>query len=165
MPPRSRTTRPSRGYDPRPLSSPESAPLLDAARVADLVAAARDAAQRAYAPASQFPVGAALLAADGRVFLGCNVENASYGLSICAERNAAFRMVADGARRIVAVAVWTDLVAPASPCGACRQVLSEFASPDCPVILAGRGSAIEHTTLGELLPRPFTFARLDESRS
>ena len=126
-----------------------------------LVAKARDAALRAYAPASKFPVGAAILGVDTRVFAGCNVENASYGLSICAERAAVFRMVGEGARRIAAVAIWTPLAEPGSPCGACRQVLAEFAGPDCPVILAGTSGILVRTTLGALLPRPFTFLDLE----
>lgn len=88
------------------------------------------------------------------MFVGCNVENASYGLSMCAERAAAFRMIADGAWRIVAVAIWTRLAEPGSPCGACRQVLAEFAGPGCEVVLAGTGETVVHTTLGALLPRP-----------
>lgn len=147
------------GYRPaavNPAAGSDPTPLDEAGR-ALLIGAAREVARRAYAPASKFPVGAAILAADGRVFVGCNVENASYGLSMCAERAAAFRMIADGAWRIVAVAIWTRLAEPGSPCGACRQVLAEFAGPGCEVILAGTGETVVHTTLGALLPRPFTF--------
>ena len=85
-----------------------------------------DAAAAAYAPYSRFPVGATALVDDGRVVTGCNVENVSYGLSICAERAAVFAMIADGERAIRAIAVVTDLPVPGSPCGACRQVLAEF---------------------------------------
>ena len=99
--------------------------------------------------------------ADGRIHHGCNVENASYGLTVCAERNAVFRAVADGAREIVAVAVHTPVDPPGSPCGACRQVLVEFAAAaDIPVLLVGADpDVVERSTLDELLPRPFRFDR------
>ena len=129
---------------------------LDPATVERLVAAARQVAEYAYVPASGFHVGAAVLAADGEVYVGCNVENASYGLTICAERSAIFQAVAGGARRIEAVAVATPGAEPTSPCGACRQVLSEF-GPDMAVILIGRDGARRDHRLSELLPDPFTF--------
>ncbi len=121
-----------------------------------LIERARAAARHAYAPASGFPVGAALLAEDGRVFCGCNVENASYGLTVCAERNAVFHAVAEGARRFTAIAIHTPTAEPGSPCGACRQVLVEFCD-DMRVILCGIGPAVVRTTLAELLPRAFRF--------
>jgi cytidine deaminase len=120
----------------------------------DLVAAAREAARRAYCPYSCFPVGAAVLTAGGRVFTGCNVENASYGLSICGERNAAFQAVAAGHKLFLAVAVYTPTPAPTAPCGACRQVLSEF-GPAAEVIAACDGPDVLHATLGNLLPSSF----------
>lgn len=123
-----------------------------------LVAAARAVRANAYAKASDFAVGAAVRADDGRTFVGCNVENASYGLTICAERAAVCAAVAAGARRLVAVAVVTDLDDPARPCGACRQVLAEFGA-DMEVVLAGRGEALVRTTLDVLLPDPFVFDR------
>lgn len=123
-----------------------------------LLQAAWAVREHAYAPASRFQVGAAVLCDDGRTFVGCNVENASYGLTICAERAAVCAAVAAGARRIVAVAVATDLVEPARPCGACRQVLAEF-GPGMAVVLGGRGGAVRRTTLAALLPEPFTFQR------
>ncbi len=127
---------------------------------AGLVAAAVAARGRAYAPYSGFSVGAALLARDGRVFTGCNVENASYGLTVCAERVALFKAVSEGAREFVALAVACG-DAPCSPCGACRQVLYEFA-PDLTVILAeGEGRRWEKTTLSHLLPRGFGPADLE----
>ena len=115
-----------------------------------LVAAAWRARDAAYAPYSGFAVGAALLTADGRVFIGCNVENLSYGLTMCAELVAVATAVAAGARDFVAVAVVADTELPISPCGACRQVLAEFGVPR--VILASRLERLEFS-LAELLPR------------
>ena len=128
---------------------------LTAPQIRRLVAAARAARRRAYAPYSRFRVGAALLAADGEVYTGANVENASYGLTICAERAAICRAIAAGARRFRAIAV----VAPGravTPCGACRQVLAEFGDLD--VLVADgrrRRGAITRFRLQELLPRSF----------
>ncbi len=121
---------------------------------AALVARAREAQAHAYAPYSKFRVGAALEADDGRVFVGCNVESASYGLTICAERMALGAGVAAGARRFRRVAVVTDVDPPAAPCGACRQLLAEFGM-DLEVIAAGR-SQERRWTLGALLPDAFT---------
>lgn len=121
-----------------------------------LIAAARDVRKNAYAPASGFLVGAALLTDDGRVFVGCNVENASYGLTICAERAAVCAAIAAGARRVVAAAIVTGLSDPARPCGACRQVLAEFGA-DMEIVLVGSGEQVVTTTLAKLLPEPFTF--------
>jgi len=109
--------------------------------------------ERAYAPYSNFKVGAALIAEDGRVFTGCNVENLSYGLTICAERVAMGAAVAAGVTRFAGVAVVADTGVPISPCGACRQVLSEFGVPL--VVLANRES-VETFTMEELLPRAAT---------
>lgn len=125
--------------------------------VDELGRAARAVQQHAYAKASNFRVGAAVLADDGRVFVGCNVENASYGLTICAERAAVCAAVAAGVRALRAVAVVTDLVEPARPCGACRQVLAEF-GPAMTVILLGLGDRSLATSLDRLLPEPFTFS-------
>lgn len=119
-----------------------------------LTDAARQAGRQAYARYSNFPVGAALLAADGRVFTGCNVENASYGLTICAERVAVFSAVAAGAREIVAAVVHTSTTEPASPCGACRQVLSEF-SDNMVVRMVCDGDDHAEYPLAELLPHSF----------
>ena len=121
-----------------------------------LLAAAREAAKRAYCPYSNFHVGAAVLA-DGKIFPGCNVENASYGLTICAERNAIFAAVTSGARRIQALALaCVDATADAPPslrmpCGACRQVIAEFAAANAPVHIDGIGTM----TVADLLPRAF----------
>lgn len=119
-----------------------------------LLTAAEVASHQAYAPYSKFAVGAAVLADDGRVFTGVNVENASYGLTICAERSAVFTAVAAGAKRLVAVAIYTPTPKPASPCGACRQVLAEFAA-GMQVYLGCQGDEVAEYTLDELLPQQF----------
>ena len=122
-----------------------------------LVTAARAAAARAYAPYSKYRVGAALLAADGTVFTGCNVENASYGLTNCAERTALFKAVSEGRRRFRALAIAGGTPkAPAVPCGACRQALAEFCPPDLPVAVAPlrRGAPVVRA-LAEYLPHSF----------
>jgi len=142
----------------RPLTAREKRALLTAARAVRA---------RAHAPYSRFQVGAAVLDERGRVHVGCNVENASYGLTVCAERNAVAAAVAAGARALRAVSVVTEAVPPASPCGACRQVLAEL-MPDGGLVLmassppnAGRRpgtrpkEAVDETTLGALLPRAF----------
>ena len=128
----------------------------------DLIAAARAARERAYVPYSHFKVGAALLAADGTVYTGCNVENASYGLCNCAERTAFFAAIAAGAapRRFAKLAVVGDTPGPIAPCGACRQVILELGGPDLPVLLANLGSARESTTAAALLPGAFDAASL-----
>jgi cytidine deaminase len=120
----------------------------------ELLARARTAAEESYSPYSRFPVGAALLCADGTVFTGTNVENRSYGLTVCAERNAVFAAVVHGRRDFLAVAVFCPAADyPVPPCGACRQVLSEFAGPDMPVYFAcGSGKPVT-TSLGDLFPR------------
>jgi len=120
-----------------------------------LIAAARAALAHSYAPYSNFPVAAALLDDRGDVHVGVNVENASLGLTVCAERTAVQRAVADGRRRFTAVAVVTPTAAPTAPCGACRQVLLEFGGPELTVWLACDGDAVAEHTLAELLPHAF----------
>ncbi len=124
-----------------------------------LVAAAEAVRANAYAPYSGFAVGAAVVSADGRVFAGCNVENASYGLTVCAERHAVAAAVAAGARDLRGLAVVTPVSPAASPCGACRQVLAEFGEMD--VVLANPGGERERTTLAALLPHAFGAGALD----
>ena len=119
-----------------------------------LVAAARQAQRQAYAPYSHYPVGAAVETADGAVYTGCNVENASYGLAICAERVALGAAMTAGARQFRRIAVVSSSEPPATPCGACRQVLAELA-PDAEVIVAGPRSVVRWT-VAELLPAAFT---------
>jgi cytidine deaminase len=120
-----------------------------------LVDAACAASANAYAPYSGFPVGAALLDGDGRMFRGANIENASYGLGCCAERSAVFAMASAGGRKILAIAVYTPTEAPTRPCGACRQVLLEFGR-ECAVVCACAGPVRFVSTLAELFPEPFT---------
>ncbi|HMU38552.1 MAG TPA: cytidine deaminase [Pseudomonadota bacterium] len=108
----------------------------------------------AYAPYSRFPVGAALRGADGRIFVGANVENASYGLTVCAERTAVIAGVLAGVRVFSAMAICTRLSPPAAPCGMCRQTLSEFCE-DLDLLLVSPDGVAEKTTLAALLPRAF----------
>ncbi len=122
--------------------------------LADMERAAREAAARSYCPYSRFPVGAAVLTESGAVVGGGNVENVSYGLTVCAERVAVFRAVAEGHRRIVAIVVYTPTPRATAPCGACRQVLSEFAPDAVVVSVCDTDDRIE-TTLGALLPEAF----------
>ncbi|SRR5581483_327121 len=118
-----------------------------------LIDAAQEARALAYAPYSKFAVGAALLADTGEVFVGCNVENISFGLTICAERAAVAQAVASGCRRFRMLAIITDSISPAAPCGACRQVLAEF-SPELDIVTATMGGARERFSLRDLLPNP-----------
>jgi cytidine deaminase len=127
---------------------------LDAKTERSLVSEARRAAENAYSPFSKVKVGAAILTSDGQVFSGCNVENSSYGLSICAERTAAVKAVSSGARSFKAVAVVSNLEGLTYPCGACRQFLSEFGD-DITVIVAPRKGKVMRHGLGELLPETF----------
>ena len=129
----------------------------DTPDLATLASAAIEASERAYAPYSKFKVGAALLAEDGRVFTGCNVENASYGLTNCAERTAVFKAVSEGATRFKAIAIAGGVGNVAMPCGACRQVLAEFCPPDAPVrCVSLDGAIVKDFTVGGLLPGVFS---------
>lgn len=110
----------------------------------------------AYVPYSKFPVGAALLTEEGEIYTGCNIENASYPLSNCAERTAMFKAVSEGEREFASLVVTGNTEGPISPCGACRQVLTEFCAPGMPVILTNKKGDIMRTTVAELLPGAFT---------
>jgi cytidine deaminase len=121
----------------------------------ELITEAITASKRAYAPYSKFAVGAVLVAKDGRRFAGCNVENLSYGLTICAERSAVFAAVVAGCREFGHIVIAADTAEPVSPCGACRQVLAEFA-PDLKVTSANFHGKTAVWRLSELLPRPTT---------
>jgi cytidine deaminase len=123
-------------------------------KLTELESVARAAAGRAYAPYSKFRVGAAVLGDSGKIHSGCNVENASYGLASCAERNAIFAAVGTGERAIRAVVIYTPTPTATAPCGACRQVIREF-GPDAIVISVCDGPDRLESTLGKLLPRSF----------
>ena len=131
--------------------------MISQERVQELVHKAIEARKRAYTPYSKFNVGAVVIDTSGNEITGCNVENASYGLTLCAERAALCRAVADGTRRFSALAVVCSGNAPVPPCGACLQVLAEFCPPGLPVVMAaaGRPPKIARYTLGALLPRAF----------
>jgi cytidine deaminase len=133
---------------------------IPAAVIDDMKRRARDAARHAYAPYSRFPVGAAVLADDGKVYAGANVENAAYGLAMCAERNAIFQAIANGARRIRAVAVYTPTTTVTTPCGACRQVIIEFGSDVLVVCSADNAAVEQRCSIADLLPHAFGPANL-----
>ena len=123
-----------------------------------LLEAARAAREHSYAPYSHFAVGAALLAEDGSIWAGANVENRSFGLALCAERAAVAAAIATGRRRFQAVLVLTDADPPAPPCGLCRETLTEFCAPDLPIRLVNLAGDLRQFRLGELFPEPFAFA-------
>lgn len=154
----------------RPAAAPVDKRTATAAATApidlELARLARAMRDHAYAPYSNFRVGAALVAADGRIFTGANVENASYGLTVCAERNAVMAMVLAGATDVRAIYVASDIAPPASPCGMCRQTLLEFARDPATtrvVVISPRGHH-DGWTLAELIPHGFTGDELDRPR-
>lgn len=146
---------------PDPSASPSShaAPTVPAPP-ADLLEAAWRALSNAYVPYSHFPVGAAVRDGRGRIYAGANVENASYGLGRCAEQSAVLAMATDGGRTITEVVVVSECTPPATPCGACRQVLSEFGA-DAAVWMVARSGATTHLTVTDLLPYAFVLERDD----
>ncbi len=123
----------------------------------ELFDAAKEAMRHAYAPYSQFPVGAALITDTGKLFSGCNIENASYPEGWCAETTALAHMVMAGESKIAAVAVVAEKMALITPCGGCRQRLKEFGAPDTLVHLCDENGVVETVTLGDLLPKGFAF--------
>lgn len=126
----------------------------------ELVRMAQEAMKNAYVPYSNFSVGAALLGSNGKVYTGCNVENASFGATVCAERTAVFKAVSDGCRKFEKIAIVGSQDRPTAPCGICRQVLSEFCDASFPVLMAAQDGSYEEQTLGKLFDRAFS---LDES--
>jgi cytidine deaminase len=122
----------------------------------ELIEIARQAQKNAYAPYSNFKVGAALLSSQGKIFTGVNVENGSYGLTICAERTAIAKAVSEGHLKFSRIVVYSNCSPPATPCGACRQVLNEF-SPDMQVICVNNQNEINRFDLSHLLPESFSF--------
>lgn len=125
-------------------------------QVTKLIKTATDMLERAYVPYSKFPVGASLLTKEGTVYSGCNIENASFGLTNCAERTAIFKAVSEGEKNFEYLVVTGDTDGPISPCGACRQVMAEFFSPEMKVLLTNRKGQKQETTVQELLPGAFT---------
>jgi cytidine deaminase len=124
--------------------------------VEKLVAESKKAREKAYVPYSKFPVGAALLAEDGTIYHGCNIENSAYSMTNCAERTAFFKAVSGGVRSFKALAVVADTEGPVSPCGACRQVIAEFCDGSMPVYLTNLNGDVEETTVAKLLPGAFS---------
>lgn len=132
----------------------------------ELMELAVQARERAYVPYSKFKVGAALLDSAGQVYLGCNIENAAFSPTNCAERTAIFKAVSEGVTEFTALAVVADTAEPVTPCGVCRQVMAEFFDPQMPIILGNLKGDLVKTTLQELLPASFTAKefRSDERR-
>lgn len=126
-----------------------------------LILEAKKAREKAYVPYSNFPVGAALLAEDGTVYHGCNIENAAYSMANCAERTAIFKAVSEGVRSFKAIAVVADTDRPCSPCGACRQVMSELLQRDTKIYLTNLHGEIEEWKLEDILPGAFSPADLE----
>ncbi|WP_438824213.1 cytidine deaminase [Bacillus sp. JJ1562] len=122
----------------------------------ELINEAKKARELAYVPYSNFKVGAALLTKDGKVYHGCNIENAGYSATNCAERTAIFKAVSEGDKKFVAMAVVADTDRPVPPCGVCRQVISELCQPDMKVYLSNLKGDVQETTINELLPGAFT---------
>lgn len=122
----------------------------------ELIMQAKLAMEQAYAPYSRFRVGAALLSASGRIYRGCNIENAAYSPTICAERTAVVKAVSEGERQFKALAVVAETEEVITPCGVCRQVLAEFFDDQVVILLANAGGQVRKTNLSELLPGAFT---------
>jgi len=127
-----------------------------------LLKVAKDARDRAYAPYSNFFVGAAVLSKKGNIYSGCNVENMSYGLTICAERNAVFKMIEAGDREIAEILIIGKTPEPLFPCGACRQVIAEFASPGTKIYMCDESGRAKTSTMAEILPYNFSIFKEDD---
>ncbi|WP_270577766.1 cytidine deaminase [Caldibacillus thermoamylovorans] len=132
--------------------------------IEQLIEEAKEARKQAYVPYSKFAVGAALLTENGKVYRGCNIENAAYSMANCAERTAFFKAISEGEKNFKLLAVVADTDRPCSPCGACRQVISEFCPPDMKVVLTNLKGDLLETTVKELLPGAFNAGDLHEKR-
>ncbi len=128
----------------------------------ELVSLAIKIKENAYVPYSNFHVGAALFADNGKIYTGCNVENASYGAAICAERTAIVKAISDGAKKILAIAVSSDSNLPTMPCGICRQVINEFCSSDMPLFLSNRNGEYKVFSFEEILPHSFKQSDMED---
>ncbi|RFU61328.1 cytidine deaminase [Bacillus sp. V59.32b] len=128
----------------------------------NLIEEAKQAREKAYVPYSKFAVGAALLTADGKVYHGCNIENAAYSMCNCAERTALFKAISEGDKQFQAIAVVADTNRPVPPCGACRQVISEFCKSDMKIVLTNLNGDIKELTVEELLPGAFSPGDLND---
>lgn len=128
----------------------------------ELVSLAVEIRENAYVPYSGFHVGAALFADNGKIYTGCNVENASYGAAICAERTAIVKAISEGAKKILAIAVSSDSNLPTMPCGICRQVLSEFCSSSMPLFLSNRNGEYKIFSFEEILPHSFKQSDMED---
>jgi cytidine deaminase len=129
-----------------------------------LIIAAKEARDLAYVPYSKFKVGAALLTKDGKVYKGCNIENAAYSMTNCAERTAIFKAISEADKDFAAIAVVADTERPVPPCGACRQVIAELCPSDMKVILTNLNGKIQELTVSELLPGAFSAEDLEDDK-
>lgn len=127
-----------------------------------LIQEAKEARKNAYAPFSNFLVGAAVYTGNNKIYRGCNIENASFGLTNCAERTAIFKAISEGERKIKAIAVVGDTEGPISPCGACRQVMVEFCDQDTKIYLTNLHGNTEEWTMAELLPGAFQASDMEK---
>jgi cytidine deaminase len=144
---------------PAPASAPQKLAKVreQSALIRELVKAAMEARKRSYSPYSQHKVGAAIRLKNGKIFSGCNIENSSYGGTVCAERTAIFKAVSENGKiQIAEVAVVTDSPQPWPPCGFCRQVIAEFASPDIPLYAANLEGTLRISRFGDIFPDAFT---------
>ncbi len=138
--------------------------VLENLSIENLTKVANEMLEKAYVPYSKFPVGAALVTKEGKIYTGCNIENASYPLTNCAERTAVFKAVSEGDKEFQTIVVTADTEGPVSPCGACRQVLVEFCEPEMPVVLTNKKGDIKETTVSELLPGAFREKDMDYNK-